>query len=214
MSSIKKISGIGFGLMLLLWSCNSAKITTAWKAPAVEPTKYKKILVLAIISEKDRQVQERMEQHFVGDLANMGYTAISALQLYGPRAFDSVKEMAAIAKIKSSGADAVITIVLLNMDKERTYVPERTYTLNMLGGYYGQHYQRIYEPGYYTTTTKYLWESNFYDLSTQQLLYSVQSKSFSPGSIESMSHQYGQLLVANMRKNHVLQNMVPLTPQH
>lgn len=200
------------GAMLLLFGCNSSKITSAWKAQEVVADKYKEILVLAMIPEKDRLLQERMEQHFVGDLTNLGYTATSAMQQYGPKAFENLDEKAVLDKIKSSGVDAVITIVLVNKEKERTYVPGRTYTVHSFGDYYAMRQQRIYEPGYYTTNTQYLWESNFYDLANQALVYSAQTKSFSPASTEALSHQYGVLLVGNMRKMRVLQNRVPLTP--
>jgi hypothetical protein len=104
--------------------------------------------------------------------------------------------------------------VLLNKQKERTYVPGRTYPLNSFGDYYLMRQQRIYEPGYYTTNTQYLWESNFYDLANQTLLYSAQTKSFSPSSTESLSHSYGVLLVSNMRKKQILQNRIPLMPSN
>jgi hypothetical protein len=211
-NTMRKANIVVGALLLLLWGCNSSKITSSWKAGEVVATKYNKILVLALIPEKDRLMQERMEQHFVGDLTNLGYTAVSAMQQYGPKAFENLDEKAVLSKIKSSGADAVITIVLLNKEKERTYVPGRTYTLNTFGDYYLMHQQRIYEPGYYATNTQYLWESNFYDLANQTLLYSAQTKSFSPSSTEALSHHYGVLLVSNMRKMKVLQDRVPLTP--
>ena len=53
------------------------------------------------------------------DLTDMGYTAISALQEYGPKAFDNLTEKEALEKIKTSGANAVVTIVLLDKQKEK-----------------------------------------------------------------------------------------------
>jgi hypothetical protein len=203
-----KIGMWAIGWALLAMGCNSSKITTSWKATVVEPSKYQKVMVLALIPDKDRQVQERMEQHFVGDLVNLGYTAFSALQQYGPKAFDNMDEKKALDKMRSSGADAVITIVLLNKEKERSYVPARSYYVGGLWDYFGARQQRIYEPGYYVTDTKYFWESNFYDLSTQVLLYSAQTKSFSPLSTEALGHEYGLLLVGAMRKQKVLENRV------
>ena len=65
-------------------------------------------------------------------------------------------------------------------------------------------YDRIYENGYYDVSTKYFWESNFYDLETKQLVYSAQTESFDPGSAESLAHEYGKLILSNMVKNQVL----------
>ena len=76
-------------------------------------------------------------------------------------------------------------------------------------------YDRFYEPGHYQADTKYFRESNFYDLGTKQLLYSVQTQSFDP-STQSLAHEYGKLIVNNMVKDHVLVSdqtkVVPLKP--
>jgi hypothetical protein len=52
--------------------------------------------------------------------------------------------------------------------------------------------------------TKDFWESNVYDMPTQQLVYSVQTQSFDPGSSESLGHEYGQLIVKDMVKKNIL----------
>ena len=107
--------------------------------------------------------------------------------------------------------DAVITIVLLDKQKERKYVPGNvyyspySYYSNRFWGYRTTLYQRIYEQGYYVTDTKYFWESNFYDMSTQKLLYSVQTESFDPVNSESLGHEYGKLIVKDMVKQSILQ---------
>jgi hypothetical protein len=71
-------------------------------------------------------------------------------------------------------------------------------------GYYTTIYDRIYTPGYYSVDTKYFWESNFYDIATRELLYSVQTRSFDPGSAESLAHEYGRIIIGDMDKNGIL----------
>ena len=73
-------------------------------------------------------------------------------------------------------------------------------------------YDRIYEPGYYDVSTKYFWESNFYDIETKQLLYSVQTESFDPASAQSLAHEYGKLIVSSMVKYQVLADQTKLVP--
>ncbi|MBK7883187.1 MAG: hypothetical protein IPJ81_04820 [Chitinophagaceae bacterium] len=205
---MKKIKWLGIVLLITVMGCASSKITTSWKAKNITPQQYTKILVLGLIRDTDRRIQERMEQHFVGDLTDLGYSAISALQEYGPKAFDSLNEKTALDKIKNTGADAVITIVLLDIKKERKYVQAQISYVRDFWGYYGSRYSRIYEPGYYVTDTKYFWESNFYDMRNQALLYSVQTESFSPENTESMGHEYGKLIVNNMvKKKYCNQNL-------
>lgn len=209
---MKKILIFATGLMLLLLTggCSSSKITSSWKAKEAVPQKYNKIMVLGLIREADRHLQQDMETHLVNDLKDMGYNVVSSLQEYGPKAFDKMDESAALDKLKNSGVDAVITIVLLDKEKERKYVPGNTF-YSPYGYYYGYFwgyrtalYNRIYEPGYYVTDTKYFWESNFYDMSTQKLVYSAQTQSFDPANSESMAHENGQLIVKDLVKSNVL----------
>lgn len=214
---MKKIKWISFALLLMAAGCTTSKITTSWKAENTVPQKYNKILVLGLIREADRTLQENMENHFVGDLKELGYNVVSSLKEYGPKAFDKMDEEAALSKLKNSGVDAVITIVLLDKEKERKYVPGNMYYspygyyYNRFWGYRSTLYHRIYEPEYYVTNTKYFWESNLYDMSTQKLVYSVQTQSFDPVNSESMGHEYGQMIVKNMVKQNVLQNQGNLT---
>ena len=207
---MKKIKWLAVFLILLLTGCTTTKITSSWKAQNVEAKKYQKIMVLGLILDTDRSLQEKMEAHLVGDLKDKGYNAVSSLSEYGPKAFTGMKETDAINKLKESGVDAVITIVLLDKEKERNYVPGRLYYspygiyYNRFWGYYGTLNYRIYEQGYYVTDTKYFWESNVYDMSTQSLIYSVQTKSFDPANSESLGHEYGKLIINEMVKNNIL----------
>ena len=207
---MKKIIGM-LVLIFLAAGCTTSRITSTWKAENVVAKDYKKVMVLGLIREADRTIQENMENHLVDDLKDLGYNAVSALKEYGPKAFDKMDEDEALAKLKASGIDAVITIVLLDKEKERTYVPGRLiyspygYYYGRFWGYYGTIYRRIYEPGYYVTDTRYFWESNLYDLSDhQQLVYSVQTQSFAPANSDALGHEYGELIVKCMVKANVL----------
>ena len=172
--------------------------------------KYNRILVLGLLKETDRSLREKMEQHIIGDLKNLGYDAVCSCMEYDPKAFNNMNEQEAIQKLNAGGIDAVLTVVLLDKTRERYYVPGRVnytpysiYNRNWWG-YYSTIYGRIYQPGYYDLSTKYFWESNFYDLNTKQLLYSVQTESFDPASKESLAHEYGKLIVNSMVRNQVL----------
>ena len=113
-------------------------------------------------------------------------------------------------KLQNSGFDAVITIVLLDKQKERYYVPGRLNYSPYAGyyhhfwGYYTTIYDRVYAHGYYVTNTKYFWESNLFDVASKELIYSVQTESFDPASSESLAHEYGKLIVKDMVKNQAL----------
>jgi len=201
---------------LLLASCSGSRITSTWRATSPIPTHYNKILVLGLIHDSQKELQEQMENHLAGDLRALGYDAVTSFAEFGPKAFDKLDEPAAIEKLKKENIEAVITIVLLSKEKERKYVPANIYASPY--GYYRNHfwgyrtalYHRIYEPGYYVTDTKYFWESNLYEMNNQQLLYSVQTETFESANAALLGHEYGKLIAKDMVKQGVLtDNAIP-----
>lgn len=184
---MKKIIWIGFAMLMLAAGCTStSKITSSWKAENVQPKNYNKILVLGLMNVPDRTIREKMEEHLVADLKILGYDAVCACEEFNPKAFDNMTEEAAINELKNNSIDAVLTIVLLDKQKEKNYVAGNIfyspygYYYNRFWEYRSTLYRRIYTPGYYVSNTKYFWESNLYDMATQQLVYSVQTQSFNP----------------------------------
>lgn len=206
---MKKYSWLFIMIFIVAAGCSSSKITSSWKAADTVQKKYYKIMVLGLTRDNDRSLQENMENHMVGDLETLGYTAVSSFKEYGPKAFYKMDEETALEKLKNSGVDAVMTIVLLDKQKEKRFVPGRVgYTrtdyYNGFWRYRTALYTRIYEPGYYVTDTKYFWESNFYDLNEPKLVYSVQTESFDPASTEAMAHGYGRMIIKDMVKKEVI----------
>lgn len=201
-------------LPVLFSACSSGtRITSSWKSPDA-PTSaaaFKNVMVAAILSDKDRSLQQAMETQLVNDLTAKGISAASSYQTYGPAGFTN--ESQARRQLRKSGADAIMTIVLLDKTKEKNYVPGNvTYEPWGWGPYYGRfwgyyryNYGRVYTPGYYTTNTSYFWESNLYDLKkNNKLVYSVQTESFDPSSAASLSKDYSRKIVENMMKEGVL----------
>ncbi|HEX6847222.1 MAG TPA: hypothetical protein VF144_09600 [Chitinophagaceae bacterium] len=207
---MKQLLKIFLAVAFIFSSCTSSRITSSWKAADVQQKQYKKVLVLGLFLEKDRALKEKMEAHIVSDLKALGYDAICSCDEYGPKAFENIKEAEALQKLSGGGIDAVLTVVLLDKTKERYYVPNHVYYSpysvyhNHWWGYYSTMYDRIYQPGYYAVDTKYFWESNFYDLDTKKLIYSAQTQSFDPSSAESLAHEYGKLIVNDMKNKTVL----------
>lgn len=204
-----------------LISCQTSKITHTWIDNDVSPKKYSKILVLGVMTDNDRELQSKMEKHLAGDLKDLGYSAFAASEVYPPGTFVKGDTARAVTAINSKGFDAVLTVVLLNKEREKYYVPGRVvYTPyatfhSRFDRYYFTMYDRIYTEGYYATDTKIFWESNFYDVTGKKMIYSVQTRSFDPGSKESLAHYYGVLIANSLVKNKVLirpedtQNQLP-----
>ncbi len=211
---MKKIIYTALLGMFLMSSCTSSFITSSWKPDNATVKSYKKILVLGLIGDPDRSMRESMEEHLVGDLRDMGYMAFTSTGVYGPVAFQWLKEVEAINLLRDKGFDAVMTIVLLNKSKEKFYFPDRInnspYGEQHLRfwGYYSAMQDRVNSMSYYTEDTRYFWESNLFDMSDANLVYSVQSQSFDPVSNKKLGHEYGLMIVQDLLKKQVLQKQV------
>lgn len=200
-------------LPALFNACSSGtQITSSWKSPDAPSSAaaYRKVMVVAVLSDRDRSLQEAMETQMTNELSAKGISAASAYKTYGPRGFKN--EAQAKRQLRSSGADAIMTIVLLGKTQEKNYVPGNvTYQPGGWGpyysrfwGYYRYSYSRVYTPGYYTTNTSYFWESNLYEVKKDKMVYSVQTESFDPSSAVSLSKDYSRKIVENMMKQGVL----------
>ena len=56
------------------------------------------------------------------------------------------------------------------------------------------------DPGYYTTDKKYFIEGKLFDLNTNDLLLSVQTKAENPSEIEKSSKQYTATLMEEIER--------------
>ncbi|NDE78313.1 MAG: hypothetical protein EB047_03785 [Chitinophagaceae bacterium] len=198
-------------LLFVVLACgSSSRITSSWRSSDKATATFKKVIVLGLIKESDRTIREEMEQYLAQELRLRGQTAVCACDLYSPKEFDQLTEKQALEKLKDSGVDAVLTIVLLDKTRERYYIPGQSYYTpygiyyNRFWGYSRTIYGRIYSQGYYTTDTKYFWESNLYDLESGELLYSAQSQSFDPPSSAAMGKEYGRLIVDDLVSKRVI----------
>lgn len=201
-----------FTILVLMMSigCADVRITHSWQSSSTTQNRFNKIIVVGLFTNKDRALREQMETHLQGDLQSLGFNAVSAIKLYGPTSFEQTNEEAFLSKIQGDGIDAALTIVLLDRKKEKHYVPGRVYFSpfysyhTRFGPYWGIMYDRIYSPGYYQSTTKYFWESNIYDLKTKQLIYSVQTESFDPDEATALAHQYGKVIINDIKAKNIL----------
>jgi hypothetical protein len=190
----------------LLAACSSTKVTSSWKAPDVtfSSLSMKKIMVAALLPDKNRELQKSMERQLVDELNSKGINAVSSYEVYGPKYFPQ-DEHKAVNKLKESGVDGFLTIVLLDKSKEENYNPGYS-QIQPLGyyrnwfGYYRTVYGRVYTPGYYSTQTKYYWESNLYNVPGEKLIYSAQSESFDPSSVNHLANDYSGKLINDMMK--------------
>ena len=119
MYSMKYLILWGTLIIIVFSGCRSSYITGSWKTEQPVPAQYKKVLVLGLIRDEDSSLRGKMEEHMVGDLMGLGIQAISATRAFGTSTFEGINEGEAIDKLRDSGIEAVVTIVLLNKNREK-----------------------------------------------------------------------------------------------
>ncbi len=195
-------------IIFLLGSCTSTQILSSWVAPNTPQAGFKKVLVLGVMDQRNLQLRENLESDVVAQLTKSGYSAVSAYKQYGPKAFANENEDAVAANLKQSGFDAVITVALLDKTKDQYYQPGRvSYTpigIQRFGRYYTTIYDRVYQPGYYTTATNYFLEANMYNTQSGDLVYSSQTQASDPASSQSLSRDFSNTLVKNLMSKKVI----------
>ena len=187
-------------------SCNNTQLISSWKAPNQTKSieKYNKILIVGLTGSKDRELRENIENSVAKKLQEKGISVETSTQAYGPTSFRSMNEESAVKMVNDKGFDGVIVLALLDKKQESSYTPgyssSTPYALvrNRWYGNYSVLYDRVYNPGYYTTTTDYTLEANLYRTKGDKLLYSAQAKSFDPNSSADLASGFSKALVQDM----------------
>src|SRR5215510_12333335 len=107
--------------MVALWmlSCSApVRITNSWAAPTAGQNKFDTIMVLSLAPQRFTDAARMGEDEMVAQLKAKGINAVSAQAKFGPLAFRDLDEEAAVSKIQETGADAVMVMSLLDLQKE------------------------------------------------------------------------------------------------
>jgi hypothetical protein len=201
-------------LALLVAACTpSQKVTSSWMNRDALPTvkrPFHSILILAMTENVN--TKNLVEEELAKIIRSRGQKALKSSDVFIPKMNDNSEASRNLIKmaIAKSGCEAVFTVALLNVKNVETYQPGRAY-YPMGYGYYGSyadyygHFAPVmYDPGYYVMDQTYYVESNFYDIASGQLLYSVQSAAFNPSSLESWFKEYSRMLISQMKTDKLI----------
>jgi hypothetical protein len=193
----------------LLSACTpSQKITTSWvNREALPKGPYKKIFVVAIT--QNNSAKYIVEDQLSKLISSRGQKVVKANDIFPPGLRDSptITKDLLVNAIKRTGCDAIFIVALMDVKTEERYHQGTYYDpmshfdyYRSYYGYYSYRYPQVYEPGYYTTDKTYFLETNFYDVATDQLLWSIQSNAYNPSDLESMFKGYSSILLAQLKK--------------
>ena len=209
---MKKILWISIPLLALLFaSCSTSKITDSYTTQqGITTNTSKKILVLGLFTDKNRTAKRAMEAQLAADLQKFGYDAVSATDEFGSTAFRGMTEQEALQGLRDEGIEQVVTITLVDKNQQKRRVPG-SYDYGYRPGFWGYYSyyspwanRPYYRPGYTQTSTKYVFETNLYDVVNNQLMYSAQSQTVDASTMGSLANDYARDIIRDMRKKNVL----------
>jgi len=178
-----------------LVACNktTANITQSYRNPGFEETVFKKLFVIGVAQDHD--ARQAFENAFTSAIADQGGTSLASWTVL-PNTEQLTKEDF-LAAIDNGGFDGVLITRLLSIDHENTdYTAPSTYnnprTRYYTGGgwgygfygFYGTTFAQVHEPGYFETSTTVRLETNLYSVATDGLVWTGQSETIDPESIE------------------------------
>ena len=201
------IAALGFALLLA--ACGPAqRVTSSWKNPNYVPgKKYNKVFIAALVSKSN--VRNSIENHMAASAKARGFEVVKSIDVYAPTFTQTgaPDKDAMINKIKELGCDLIFTVSLVNKESETRYVPGNNMYAPWPGygygfrGYYGYMYPYAWDPGYYTTDKTYFMEGNLFTVQNEELIWSVQTESYNPESIDKFSQGLTEVMLERAQKD-------------
>jgi hypothetical protein len=200
---------------LLFYSCTtSSSIVGSWKSPSFGGKKFNKVVILAL--HKNIATRSVVERAIVSNLKDNKITAVSGSDMIPEsmierdndnKVTDKSKE-AILQKFKDNNCDGILVIALKNIKESERYVPGSAYYpyagYSSFHGYYYGGYGAMYSPGYVEQITQVFLVSNLYDVDKGELLWSAQSETYNPSSLQDLANSYSYNLVDEIVRERVM----------
>lgn len=202
------------GSMFLLLGCSSTHTVATWKSPNFEAKPYKKLLVWGM--SDNVSVRATVEDDMAYFLNLKGIASVSGSDIAPPDRKALPKKMEdAKAILEKNGFDCVMTMGLINKKEKTRYVQGSGNYTPVAYGYYGSYYGsfysyypymygNVYQPGHYEASQELYIETNIWDVKSGKLVWSQQSKTVDPGSVEKFANSYTRGTVNALIKEGIL----------
>lgn len=201
-------------LALLLYSCvSSTQLTGSWKSPEAIGKNYDNIVVAALTDNV--LARQKVETDMQTQLMQHDIKATKSIDIFPPT-IGSEKGPDVnllLEKMRGNDYDAVLTVALVDKKTQTRFVPgtvdyrpvTRFAWYGNFRGYYTYWYPILYDPGYYTEDKIYYLETNLYDVENDELLWSAQSRSYSPGSLRKAAEKLAEITVNKLAQDNLIQ---------
>lgn len=199
-------------IVSLFTGCVTTELIGSLKTTEEAPKKYQKLGVVVLSPQMYNRAT--VEMALAEKLRSEGIKAIATFDIFplvtkmtevkeGGMSQEEIQQKVR-QRVNDNKLDAVLIITVLDKQKETRYVEGSSFSLAapVYGypyyGYYGYAYSTIYSSGYYETTTNYFVETNLYDVATEKLIWTGQTKTDDPQSIEKEAPKFAGIIVGEL----------------
>ena len=207
---------LGLGLIIsagmMLTSCFSTSISASWMTENHQPQKYEKLLVIGMSTNV--AARSTVEDELVYYMRLKGINAVAASSVLAPdRKIVSEPAEVKKQKLKENGFDGIFAISLLEKKESTKYVQGSTpyAPVSFYGGYYGSFYSyypymysNVYQPGYYVAAQTIFLNSSLFDVESGELLWSAQSETTDPSSLDDFANSYARSMTTHLLKREII----------
>jgi hypothetical protein len=198
-------------------SCGpSTKITRSWTSPEKHSDGYQNIYIAAVVDDvAKRQI---FEDQMRAKLLEIGVQSQTSSATIRPNFWMSTEldKNAMMEQINKNNHDGILTMTLIDVQNEQRYIPG---TMMMggpmmmgggwgmagnFGGYWGMHHPMMMTPGQIVNDRLYFIEINMYDAKNELLVWSAQSESLNPSSLDKFSSEFSDVVLNRMIKEGVV----------
>ena len=190
--------GYLFSFAFLIISCTGTELTQQQVDDAYKGKPVSDILVIAITGNEHNR--RSFEKKFVAHLKSVGVDAISSEEAIPMPANLELKKETILNAVNQYENDAVIITHLLGKEEKDVY----TRGGSAHRGFYGFYHSRHSDPGYSSTSTTVRLETNLYDVKTEKLIWSGQSKTLSKDSKDQIINDVIKAVINNLQKNKLI----------
>lgn len=198
-------------LVVVLSACSNTKFTKQWIDKDFDGQPYDDILVL-VVDEKMGYRQDA-ENYIVQKLNEVGNNAMQSYDIL-PKT-ETIDENMVGKAIDGLQLDAVIVMYATGITEEEYYVPTRRFGVYSGYGYDHAHYggfydyyphafNYVYVPGYDNRHYVVTLETSLFDLNTGKMLWSAQSNTFAPESVDDVIQGITELSINELKSKKLL----------
>lgn len=207
---MKKISNIVLFLLVavVVASCGSStQVVGSWEKPGVKESFANKRVFIAALSQ-NLPAKQKVENELSNLFTSNGFVVTKSMDVFPPTMESKhLRDKSfLLQKLKGYNTDLVVTNAVVD---KKTY--ERYYNNGWgpwgggMWGYWGGFWGGgMWGPGYSSTEKVYYLETNVFDAKTEQLIYSVQTRTDSPSSLDKFIADYVKALGKKMQTDGLL----------